>query len=38
MWLPGRVLNAPRDELEDVPRAIEKVLRYAHDIAKALKK
>jgi len=35
MWLPGYVLNAPRDELDDVVRALEKINRCRDELAEA---
>ena len=37
MWLPGYVLNAPRRELEDVARVLEKVYRCRDELVEAAK-
>ena len=38
LWLPGYTLNAPKQELDDVPRAIEKVVKYSEEILKKTSK
>jgi len=36
LWMPGYSLNVPREELNDVPRALEKVIKHSEEIRKKL--
>lgn len=38
MWFPGHILNAPREELDDVARALEKVASAGDELREAAKR
>ncbi len=37
LWMPGHSLNVPSEELDDILRGIEKIIKYREEIAKQLR-